>query len=122
MPAGEPPDEDSRRTPRILKAVPSPPSDDHFSVHLGHRLRELCEQRGLTQEVAAVTAGITRNTLVKLEGARFPNPQLSTLLSLMQCYELRSIDELIGPMPAARLAHAWQAAGWPNTRQRRQPG
>ena len=77
--------------------------------------------RNLTQEDAARAADITRNTLSALERERFPNPQLSTLLGLMRCYGLRSLDELLGPMPASRLTAAWDDAGWPNRRPRRGP-
>lgn len=115
----EPPDAGRSRRRRVLRAVPDLTSDALSSVHIGNRLRELRDQRNLTQEEAAVNAGITRNTLVELEGSRFPNPQLSTLLGLMQCYGLGSLDALLGPMPAARVASAWEEAGWPNKRQRR---
>jgi transcriptional regulator with XRE-family HTH domain len=106
----------------VLRAVPNLTSDAQSNVHIGKRLRALREARNLTQEGAAVNAGITRNTLIDLERAQFPNPQLSTLLALMQCYGLSSLDALLGSMPAARVANAWEEAGWPNKRQRRTPG
>jgi transcriptional regulator with XRE-family HTH domain len=81
-------------------------------VHLGNRLRTVREQTGLSQEKAAGKAGITRNGLALLEKARFPNPTLSTLLGLMRAYELRSIEELLGPVPSARLAAAWDEENW----------
>lgn len=115
----QPPGHGRPRRRRVLRAVPNPTPDAQSSVHVGRHLRQLRERRDLTQEVAAFNAGITRNTLVELEGARFPNPQLSTLLGLMQCYGLSSLDALLGPMPAARVADAWEEAGWPNKRQRR---
>ncbi|MBV8993429.1 MAG: helix-turn-helix transcriptional regulator [Pseudonocardiales bacterium] len=86
-------------------------------MHLGSRLRHLRQRLGLTQEQAAVPAGITRNTLVGLERHRFPNPHLSTLLALMHCYGLSSLDELLGALPAGVLYDAWDAAGWANTRR-----
>jgi DNA-binding XRE family transcriptional regulator len=88
-------------------------------VHVGDRLRQLREEHELTQEEAAAKAGVTRNTLVNLEREQFPNPQLSTLLGLMRCYRLTSLDALLGPMPATWVAEAWKQAGWPNTRHRR---
>jgi transcriptional regulator with XRE-family HTH domain len=85
-------------------------------VHLGERLREVRNQSGLTQEKAAGAAGITRNRLADLEKARFPNPTLSTLLRLMRAYNLRSIEELLGPVPSARLAAAWEEEEWETSR------
>lgn len=118
--AGEQPPRAGRSRPRrVLRAVPDLTPDAQSSVHIGSRLRALREDRRLTQEEAAVGAGITRNTLVDLERSQFPNPQLSTLLALMQQYELSSLDALLGPMPAARVANAWEEAGWPNKRQGR---
>jgi DNA-binding XRE family transcriptional regulator len=122
MPDDKPPRAARSRSRQVLRAVPDLGPDAQSSVHIGNRLRELREQCNLTQEVAAVNAGITRNTLGELEGSRFPNPQLSTLLGLMQCYGLSSLDALLGPMPAARVANAWEDAGWPNKRQRRGRG
>lgn len=91
--------------------------DDQSTMHVGARLRHLRTQRSLTQEQAAVAAGITRNTLAGLERNRFPNPHLSTLLALMACYDLSSLDELLGPLPAGTVYGAWESAGWPNTRR-----
>ena len=101
-----------------LRAV-SAATADHLTVHVGDRLRQLREEHELTQEEAAAKAGVTRNTLVNLEREQFPNPQLSTLLGLMRCYRLTSLDALLGPMPATWVAEAWKQAGWPNTRHRR---
>jgi transcriptional regulator with XRE-family HTH domain len=71
---------------------------------------------GLTMERAAVAAGLTRNTIGSLENARFPDPKLSTLLRLMRTYGLRSIEELLGPVPSARLAAAWEHHEWEPSR------
>ena len=62
-------------------------------------------------------AGITRKTIAEHEKARFPNPKLSTLLGLMVTYELRSLEELLGPVPSARLAAAWEEGGWEGERE-----
>src|SRR5690242_9179241 len=86
-----------------LHVVPDLPGDQP-GVHLGDRLRAVRELAGLSQEKAAVASGISRNTLSALEKARFPNPKLGTLLRLMGTYKLKSIEELLGPVPSARLA------------------
>lgn len=99
-----------------LHIVPDLPTGQ-LEVHLGERLRAVRELAGLTQEKAAVASGITRNTLAGLEKARFPNPKLATLLRLMRTYKLRSIEELLGPVPSARLATAWEAEEWRGSRE-----
>jgi transcriptional regulator with XRE-family HTH domain len=95
-----------------LRVVPDLDAPDLQRVHLGNRLRAVRNQRGLTQEKAAVDAGITRSRLAQLEKSRFPNPTLNTLLRLMTTYELRSVEELLGPVPSAMLAAAWEEEGW----------
>lgn len=95
-----------------LHVVTDLDASDPLRVHLGDRLRAVRKQRGLTQEKAAVDAGITRGWLAQLEKARFPNPTLNTLLRLMTTYELRSVEELLGPIPSALLAAAWEKEGW----------
>jgi transcriptional regulator with XRE-family HTH domain len=100
-----------RRSPP-LRVVPDLGASDQQRVHLGDRLRAVRQQKGLTQEKAAASAGITRNRLAQLEKSRFPNPRLSTLLRLMTTYELRTVEELLGPTPSAVLAAAWEDEGW----------
>ena len=95
-----------------LRVVPDLDATDLRQVHLGDRLRAIRNQKGLTQEKAAVYAGITRGWLAQLEKSRFPNPTLNTLLRLMVTYELRSVEELLGPIPSAVLAAAWEEEGW----------
>lgn len=67
-------------------------------------------------EQAAAAAGLTRNTIGNLEGVKFPDPKLSTLLRLMRAYGLNSLEELLGPVPSARLAAAWEEVGWETSR------
>jgi DNA-binding XRE family transcriptional regulator len=98
-----------KRHRRVLRSVPGTASDDQSAVHVGQRLRQIRQRCGYTQEQAAAAAGLTRNTLVSLERARFPDPRLSTLLALMRAYQLGSLEDLIGPLPSARLASAWQS-------------
>ena len=57
-------------------------------------------------------AGLTRNTVVTLEKARFPDPHLSTLLALMRVYRVGCLDELLGTTPSVALADEWAAEGW----------
>jgi transcriptional regulator with XRE-family HTH domain len=104
------------RRPR-LHSVPDPDSGGELGIHLGDQLKNARLRVGLTQEQAAVEIGITRKTLADYEKARFPNPKLSTLLHLMATYDLRSLEELLGPIPSSRLAAAWQEEGWESTRE-----
>lgn len=99
-----------------LRSVPNPELGGEQRVHLGHRLRAARQTTGLTMEQAAAAAGLTRNTIGNLENSRFPDPKLSTLLRLMRAYDLKSLEELLGPVPSARLAAAWEQEGWENTR------
>jgi transcriptional regulator with XRE-family HTH domain len=97
--------------------VPSVLSDVNSSVHVGQHLRQWRRLRELTQEQAAVAAGLSRGWLAGIERERFPNPTLANLLALMQVYDLGSLDELLGPLPSYRIAQQWQAAGWTGTRR-----
>jgi transcriptional regulator with XRE-family HTH domain len=98
-----------------LRSVPDPGSRP--PVHYGDRLREFRVSGGLTQEQAAVYAGLTRKTIARLESARFPNPQLSTLLRLMKTYNVSSLEELFGASPSARLAEAWEEEDWDTSQE-----
>jgi DNA-binding XRE family transcriptional regulator len=100
----------------VLHSVPDHELADQPRVHLGQRLRAARTAKGLTMEKAAFAAGLTRTTIGNLEGARFPDPKLSTLLRLMRAYDLRSVEELFGSVPSARLAAAWEEGGWENAR------
>ncbi len=116
----DPDDQEERaaRGGRAARSNVSTPSDDEQStVHLGRRLRQCRDSRRLTQAQAAAAAGITRNALGRLEGKQFPNPSLQTLLALMQVYGLRSLEELLGPLPSHLLAKEWAEAGWTGTRR-----
>lgn len=99
-----------------LHSVPDLDPTHQLRVHLGERLRSVRKLSGLTQEQAAVASRVTRTTIAELEGTRFPNPKLSTLLRLMRTYELRSLEELLGPVPSAMLAAAWEEEGWGTSR------
>jgi transcriptional regulator with XRE-family HTH domain len=99
-----------------LRSVSNPEPGSEQRVHLGSRLRIARQATGLTMEQAAAAAGLTRNTIGNLENARFPDPKLSTLLRLMRAYDLRSLEELLGAVPSALLAAAWEQEGWENAR------
>jgi transcriptional regulator with XRE-family HTH domain len=95
-----------------LRSVPALGPGGRPWLHLGERLRDFRIKSGLSQEQAAVYAGLTRKSIARLENARFPNPHLSTLLRLMTTYDVSSLEELLGTTPSARLAAAWEEEGW----------
>lgn len=66
---------------------------------------------------AARLAGLSRNTLGKLEKAALPNPNLSTLLALMEIYETTSLEDLLGPLPSQSLLDRWVGEGRPGLRE-----
>ncbi len=78
-------------------------AEAQLSLRLGKRLRDLREERGMTQEQVAAKAGIATFTYQKFEkGESRPgspmNPELYTLNSLCKVYgielsELLDIDE-----------------------------
>jgi len=47
---------------------------------LGHRLRTLREERGLTQQALARAAGVATDMVSRLENGRYSSPGLRTLL------------------------------------------
>lgn len=93
-----------------LRSVPDPGSQPR--MHLGERLRDFRIKSKLTQEQAAVHAGLTRKSIARYEAARFPNLYLSNLLRLMTTYDIGSLEELLGTTPSARLAEAWAEEDW----------
>ena len=101
---------------RSLRVVRAAQTDAQKSMHLGSRLRSLRETIGLSQEAAAVRAGMTRNTLARHESAPLPDLKLSTMLALMELYGVPSLDALIGQTPAQHLLEAWIDGGRPGLR------
>jgi DNA-binding XRE family transcriptional regulator len=93
-----------------LRSVPD--SGSQLRMHLGERLRDFRIKSELTQEQAAVRAGLTRKSIARYEAARFPNLYLSNLLRLMTIYSIGSLEELFGTTPSARLAEAWAEEDW----------
>ena len=109
------------RQRRVLRSLAPLADDANSAVHVGKRLRQIRQARGYTQEQAAAAAGLTRNTLIALERTRFPDPHLSTLLALMHAYQLGTVEQLLGPLPSARVANAWTADSPADTRRASPP-
>jgi transcriptional regulator with XRE-family HTH domain len=86
------------------------PTWEEFGREIGVRLQRAREKRGLSQERTAHLAGIASYTYQKFEkGESRPgsplNPRLSTLLALCRVLDLRLVDLLPDPPPAAPLEH-----------------
>jgi transcriptional regulator with XRE-family HTH domain len=90
--------------------------DTHYNVHLGRTLRHLRHARGWSIDEAANRANLSRNTLSNVERSVVPNPTLSTLFSLMELYEVQTIEGLLGSVPSAMLLDEWVAQGRPGLR------
>lgn len=58
-------------------------------------LKKLRKQKGWSQEKLAREAGISYQTLIKIEQGRIKNPKLETLIKLAKALGV-SIDKLIG--------------------------
>lgn len=107
----------ARGSSRVLRVV-STAEDAHSTVHIGASLRARRQASNLTQERAAVLAGLTRGAVAKLEASELPDPHLSTLLALMRVYGLGSIEELLGRIPSAEIARYWESQRWQGGRPR----
>lgn len=57
-------------------------------------LKKLRKQKGWSQEKLAREAGISYQTLIKIEQGRIKNPKLETLMKLAKSLDV-SVDELI---------------------------
>jgi transcriptional regulator with XRE-family HTH domain len=90
--------------------------DTHYNVHLGRTLRRLRQARGWSIDEAANRANLSRNTLSNVERSVVPNPTLSTLFSLMELYEIQTIEGLLGSVPSSILLDEWVAQGRPGLR------
>lgn len=55
-----------------------------YMVELGHRLRAVREERGLTQQALARAAGIATDMVSRLENGHYTSPGLRTLLRLAE--------------------------------------
>lgn len=88
---------------------PDPGSWDAYAVEIGLRLARARQRTGLSQEKVAHRAGLTGNTLHKLEkGITRPgvpmNPKLRTLLALAQALDVE-VTELLPPAPPGVVAN-----------------
>lgn len=88
----------------------------HFTSDLGSALRRHRKARGWSIAEAASRAGLSMNTLANTERTALPNPTLGTLLSLMDIYEVNSLEELLGELPTSLLLRTWVSAGRPGVR------
>lgn len=84
--------------------MPESAIERELAVALGRKLADLRQQRGLTQEVVAQSAGISRNHyqlleygLGKRDGRKPANPRLSTLVALSEVLGT-TVPELIDAM------------------------
>jgi hypothetical protein len=59
---------------------------------------------------------MTRNTLARHEAARLPDLKLSTMLALMELYQLSSLDDLVCRPAVGPLLDAWVDEGRPGLR------
>jgi transcriptional regulator with XRE-family HTH domain len=56
--------------------------EKRYMLELGHRLRSLREERGLTQQALARAAGIATDMVSRLENGHYSSPGLRTLLRI----------------------------------------
>ena len=92
---------DGELVPRQIAGVPQSEIERALAQALGRRLSNLREARGLTQEVVAEAAGMSRNHYQLLESGlsnrrtKWPaNPRLSTLVALSDVLGV-SVPELV---------------------------
>lgn len=62
---------------------------------LGRRIRTLRKKKGLTQEMLAPRAGVTLNSIVRIELGRTVDPHLSTLRGICNALDV-SVGEILG--------------------------
>lgn len=77
--------------------------------HLGARLQAFRLAAGLSVREAGRRCRLSDGTLRKIESLARPNPNLTTLLVMMEVYGAASIDHLLGPSAAERTAYAWRS-------------
>jgi transcriptional regulator with XRE-family HTH domain len=74
-----------------------------YMTELGHRLRRLREERGLTQQAVAQAAGIATDMVSRLENGHYSSPGLRTLLRIAEGMGI-SIAAMLPELPG--LAHS----------------
>jgi transcriptional regulator with XRE-family HTH domain len=79
----------TKSDPRLARAPGDPDPtfsrshhEKRYMVELGHRLRSLREERGLTQQALARAAGIATDMVSRLENGHYSSPGLRTLLRI----------------------------------------
>ena len=61
---------------------------------LAKKIRELRNKKGLSQEKLARLAGVSYNTVVKIESGESKNPTFQTMAGIAKALEV-SLDELV---------------------------
>lgn len=79
-----------------MKATADLISMDEVGVRMAENLRRLRKERGLSQELLALEAGVDRTMLSKIE-RRIANPSIETLLKLSNRLAV-DLRELIAPI------------------------
>lgn len=74
-----------------------------YMSELGHRLRSLREERGMTQQVLAQAAGIATDMVSRLENGHYSSPGLRTLLRIAEGMGL-SVSALLPDVPSLNQA------------------
>ncbi len=91
-----------------MTALPQPsglPSRSLTPQQIGQvssRLRELRKARGWGQERLSAEAGLASGAVGNIESGK-ANITLATMLALVHALELRSIEELLGPLPTSAI-------------------
>jgi len=85
--------EDEPRATRSLR-------ERAYMVELGARLRTLREERGLTQQVLAQSAGIATDMVSRLENGHYSSPGLRTLVRIAEGMGV-SVAALLPDLPTA---------------------
>ena len=68
-------------------------------TELASRLKQLREARGMSQQVLAITAGLSVSIVARMEQGVKEDPRLSTLLKLAQALDVGVGDLLMTPRP-----------------------
>jgi len=71
-----------------------------YMVRLGQRIRAIREERGLTQQVVARSAGIATDMVSRLENGHYTSPGLRTLLRIAEGMGV-SLGSLLPDAPGA---------------------
>lgn len=74
-----------------------------YMSELGHRLRSLREERGMTQHVLAQAAGIATDMVSRLENGHYSSPGLRTLLRIAEGMGI-SVSALLPDVPSLNQA------------------